>query len=101
MAVTEARADGAGTTVLDLDWRPMLWDDPADYAAAVRVCARMADIVLGSDEEITAAAGVNEPARLLAPRAGRDRAEARPRRGDRAHARRQPPRGSPRTRSRS
>jgi 5-dehydro-2-deoxygluconokinase len=44
----------------------MLWDDPADYAAAVRVCARMADVVLGSDEEITAAAGVNDPARLLA-----------------------------------
>jgi 5-dehydro-2-deoxygluconokinase len=66
MAVAEARTDGAGTTVLDLDWRPMLWDDPADYAAAVRVCARMADVVLGSDEEITAAAGVNEPDRLLA-----------------------------------
>jgi 5-dehydro-2-deoxygluconokinase len=66
MAVAEARADGAGTTVLDLDWRPMLWDDPADYAAAVRVCARMADVVLGSDEEITAAAGANDPARLLA-----------------------------------
>jgi 5-dehydro-2-deoxygluconokinase len=65
MAVAEARADGAGTTVLDLDWRPMLWDDPADYAAAVRVCARMADVVLGSDEEITAAAGVNDPGRLL------------------------------------
>jgi 5-dehydro-2-deoxygluconokinase len=66
MAVAEARADGAGTTVLDLDWRPMLWDDPADYAPAVRVCARMADVVLGSDEEITAAAGVNDPGRLLA-----------------------------------
>jgi 5-dehydro-2-deoxygluconokinase len=66
MAVAEARADGSGTTVLDLDWRPMLWNDPADYAAAVRVCARMADVVLGSDEEITAAAGANDPARLLA-----------------------------------
>jgi 5-dehydro-2-deoxygluconokinase len=64
-AVVEARADGSATTVLDLDWRPVLWDDPADYAAAVRVCARMADVVLGSDEEITAAAGVNEPARIL------------------------------------
>jgi 5-dehydro-2-deoxygluconokinase len=65
MAVVEARAGGGATTVLDLDWRPMLWDDPADYAAAVRVCARMADVVLGSDEEITAAAGANEPGRLL------------------------------------
>jgi 5-dehydro-2-deoxygluconokinase len=56
--------------VLDLDWRPMLWPDPADYAAAVRVCARMVDVVLGSDEEIAAAAGANEPARLLALGAG-------------------------------
>jgi 5-dehydro-2-deoxygluconokinase len=65
MAVVEARSDGSATTVLDLDWRSMLWDDPADYAAAVRVCARMADVVLGSDEEITAAAGANEPGRIL------------------------------------
>ncbi len=66
MAVAEARTRGGGTTVLDLDWRPMLWDEEADYAAAVRVCARMADVVLGSDEEITAAAGANDPERLLA-----------------------------------
>jgi 5-dehydro-2-deoxygluconokinase len=65
MAVAEARTGGDATTVLDLDWRSMLWDDPADYAAAVRVCARMADVVLGSDEEITAAAGANEPGRIL------------------------------------
>ena len=65
MAVVEATGDGDATTVLDLDWRSMLWDDPADYAAAVRVCARMADVVLGSDEEITAAAGANEPGRIL------------------------------------
>jgi 5-dehydro-2-deoxygluconokinase len=67
MAVAEARrGGGGGTTVLDLDWRAMLWDDPADYAAAVGVCARMADLVLGSDEEIAAAAGANAPERLLA-----------------------------------
>jgi 5-dehydro-2-deoxygluconokinase len=65
MAAVEARAEAAGTTVLDLDWRAVLWDDPADYAAAVRVCARMADIALGSDQEIAAAAGVNDPARIL------------------------------------
>ena len=65
MAVVEARTGGDATTVLDLDWRSILWDDPADYAAAVRVCARMADVVLGSDEEITAAAGANEPGRIL------------------------------------
>ncbi|HEY2868308.1 MAG TPA: PfkB family carbohydrate kinase [Gaiellales bacterium] len=66
MAVVEARGGGAGTTVLDLDWRAMLWDDPADYAAAIGVCARMADVVLGSDEEIAAAVGTNAPEQLLA-----------------------------------
>jgi len=66
MAVVEARAGGAGRTVLDLDWRAMLWDERADYAAAIRVCARMADLVLGSDEEIAAAVGANAPERLLA-----------------------------------
>jgi 5-dehydro-2-deoxygluconokinase len=66
MAAAEARAARGAATLLDLDWRAMLWDDPADYAAAVRLCARMAGIVLGSDEEITAAVGANDPARILA-----------------------------------
>jgi 5-dehydro-2-deoxygluconokinase len=66
MAVMEARAGGDGTTVLDLDWRPTLWDDPADYAACIRVAARMADIVLGSDEELAAAVGSADPDPLLA-----------------------------------
>jgi 5-dehydro-2-deoxygluconokinase len=65
-AVMERRAGGPGTTVLDLDWRPVLWDDPADYAAAMRVAARMARVVLGSDEEIEAAVGAPDPAPLLA-----------------------------------
>jgi 5-dehydro-2-deoxygluconokinase len=66
MAAVEARAEAGAPTLLDLDWRAMLWDEASDYAAAVRLCARMAKIVLGSDEEITAAVGANEPARILA-----------------------------------
>jgi 5-dehydro-2-deoxygluconokinase len=62
----DARHGGSGTTVLDLDWRPDLWDDPADYAACVRVAARLADVVLGADEEIAAAVGAPDPDRLLA-----------------------------------
>jgi 5-dehydro-2-deoxygluconokinase len=65
MAAVEARRGAAGTTVLDLDWRSVLWDDPGDYAAAAQACARMAGVVLGSDQEIAAAAGVNDPARIL------------------------------------
>jgi 5-dehydro-2-deoxygluconokinase len=66
LALLEARHGGPGTTVLDLDWRPDLWDDPADYAACVRVAARLADVVLGADEEIAAAVGAPDPDRLLA-----------------------------------
>jgi 5-dehydro-2-deoxygluconokinase len=65
LALLEARAGGAGTTVLDLDWRPVLWADPIDYAACIRIAVRMAGIVLGSDEEIAAAApGAEWPALL-------------------------------------
>ncbi len=56
MTLMEARAGGAGTTVLDLDWRSTLWADPADYAACIRIAVRTASIALGSDEEIAAAA---------------------------------------------
>ncbi|MGN6378548.1 MAG: PfkB family carbohydrate kinase [Gaiellales bacterium] len=70
LAVLEARAGGSGTTVLDLDWRPSLWDDPADYAACIRLAVRMADVVLGSDEEIAAAVGEPDAGRLLGLGAG-------------------------------
>jgi 5-dehydro-2-deoxygluconokinase len=66
LALLEARAGGPGTTVLDLDWRADLWDDPADYAACIRVAARLADVVLGADEEIAAAVGAPDADRLLA-----------------------------------
>src|SRR5438477_770441 len=66
MAVLATRAGGSGTTVLDLDWRPVLWSDPGDYGTCVRLCAGMVDVVLGADEEIAAAVGRSGPAGLLA-----------------------------------
>ena len=65
MAVLEARAGGAGTSILDLDWRPVLWSDPADYAACMRAAARLADVALGGDEEIEAAVGSGGAGTLL------------------------------------
>ncbi|HYW29805.1 MAG TPA: PfkB family carbohydrate kinase [Gaiellales bacterium] len=66
-AVLEARAEAGGqTTVLDLDWREVLWPDPAEYALCMRAAARMAHAVLGSDEEIAAAVGGVHPERLMA-----------------------------------
>src|SRR6476646_4348610 len=56
-AVPLAYAGGTGFTVLDLDWRAVLWDDPADYAACMPDAARHAGVALGSDEELIAAVG--------------------------------------------
>jgi 5-dehydro-2-deoxygluconokinase len=44
-----------GTTIFDLDWRPMLWDDPVEYPSLVAEAARHADIVVGNEEEVDAA----------------------------------------------
>ncbi len=42
-------------TILDLDWRPTLWADPNEAPALVRAAARLADVLIGSDEEFEAA----------------------------------------------
>jgi 5-dehydro-2-deoxygluconokinase len=65
IAVLEARAGGQGTSILDLDWRPVLWGDPAEYAACMRTAARLADVALGGDDEIEAAMGAGGAAALL------------------------------------
>lgn len=62
---------GAGllpATILDLDWRDQLWDDPGDYAAQIREAARRATIVLGSTGEFAAARLDPEEALALGPR---------------------------------
>jgi 5-dehydro-2-deoxygluconokinase len=43
-----------GTTIFDLDWRPTLWDDPAEYPALAAEAAAAADVVLGNEEEVEA-----------------------------------------------
>jgi 5-dehydro-2-deoxygluconokinase len=49
-------------TILDLDWRPTLWADPAEAPALIGKAARLSDIVIGSDEEFGAAELRPEPA---------------------------------------
>jgi 5-dehydro-2-deoxygluconokinase len=44
-----------GTTIFDLDWRPTLWDEPADFPALAAAAAAAADIVIGNEEEVAAA----------------------------------------------
>ena len=42
-------------TVLDLDWRPTLWPDPAESPELVARAIAGCDVVIGSDEEFAAA----------------------------------------------
>jgi 5-dehydro-2-deoxygluconokinase len=49
-----------GATIFDLDWRPTLWEDARDYASLAREAAALAEIVIGNEEEVEAAAGTPE-----------------------------------------
>ena len=44
-----------GTTIFDLDWRPSLWDDPAEYQALAAEACAVSDIVIGNEDELAAA----------------------------------------------
>jgi 5-dehydro-2-deoxygluconokinase len=55
-AAEQARAAGT-EVVLDVDYRPALWPGAPSFGAAVRTLARMADLVIGTEEEIEAATG--------------------------------------------
>ena len=52
-----------GTTIFDLDWRPTLWERADEYGELARAAAGHADIVIGNEEEVDAAAG--KPSVLL------------------------------------
>jgi 5-dehydro-2-deoxygluconokinase len=66
----EALRAHRGTTVFDLDWRPALWDDAAEYPALAREAVASADVVVGNEEEVEAAALGERPARLVLKRGG-------------------------------
>ncbi len=51
-----ARRGPASWTILDLDWRPTLWADPAEYPVLIAKAAARGDILIGSDAEFQAAA---------------------------------------------
>ncbi|WP_431044385.1 5-dehydro-2-deoxygluconokinase [Streptomyces sp. P1-3] len=52
----------AGTTVFDLDWRPMFWADPAQARAYYAQALRHATVAVGNVDECEIATGVREPA---------------------------------------
>jgi 5-dehydro-2-deoxygluconokinase len=57
-------------TVFDLDWRPSLWDDSAEYSGLAAEAAAVADLVIGNEEEV-AAARLGELSRLVVKRGER------------------------------
>jgi 5-dehydro-2-deoxygluconokinase len=61
-AVLRLAAARAGGTILDLDWRPALWTDPADYREQVARMLPHAATILGGDSE-WAAAGLDPRSR--------------------------------------
>jgi 5-dehydro-2-deoxygluconokinase len=48
-----------GTSILDLDWRATLWDEPGEYPPLAHEAAAAADVVVGNEDEITAAGGLD------------------------------------------
>ena len=49
-----------GITVVDLDWRPGLWPEPSEYPTVARFAIEAADVVVGNEEELSAAVAVDE-----------------------------------------
>ena len=56
----EALAAHRGTTVFDLDWRPTLWAEPAEYRELATEAVALADVVIGNTDEIAAAGDLDE-----------------------------------------
>jgi 5-dehydro-2-deoxygluconokinase len=54
-AVERAQAAG-GAVMLDLDYRPTLWDDPRAFGPTLRHVLATVDLAVGTEEEILAAA---------------------------------------------
>ena len=55
------RARAAGTKVfLDLDFRADVWADVRSYGVTIRSVLRLTDVVIGTSEEVTRAAGESE-----------------------------------------
>ncbi len=48
------------TAIFDLDWRPALWENVDDYPPLARRAIATADLVIGNEEEVEAAAGTVE-----------------------------------------
>lgn len=60
LAALKAR-DKAGTTVFDLDWRPMFWRDPAEARPFYAEAHKHTTVAVGNLDEVEVATGVRDP----------------------------------------
>ncbi len=60
-----------GTSIFDLDWRPDLWERRGEFPALAREAVAAADLVVGNEEELEAAALPEQPPRLVVKRGER------------------------------
>ncbi|MGQ4350371.1 5-dehydro-2-deoxygluconokinase [Streptomyces sp. SAS_275] len=51
----------SGTTVFDLDWRPMFWQDPASARPFYREALRHTTVAVGNVDEVETATGERDP----------------------------------------
>jgi 5-dehydro-2-deoxygluconokinase len=65
MAALKARA-GHGTTILDLDYRPMFWSSRAEAQEHIRAAVGLVDVAVGNLDECEVAIGERDPDRAAA-----------------------------------
>jgi 5-dehydro-2-deoxygluconokinase len=65
MAALEARR-GHGTTVLDLDYRPMFWDSRDEAHTHIHAALDLVDVAVGNSEECEVATGEGDPEKAAA-----------------------------------
>jgi 5-dehydro-2-deoxygluconokinase len=65
LAALAARGDH-GTTVLDLDYRPMFWDSREDARTHISKALSFVDVAVGNKEECEVAVGESDPERAAA-----------------------------------
>lgn len=49
-----------GTALFDLDWRPALWADGLEYPRLMEDAVKLADVVIGNEDEVRAATKLKE-----------------------------------------
>ena len=65
MAALKARGDH-GTTILDLDYRPMFWSSQAEAHEHIHAAVELVDVAVGNLDECETAVGEREPDRAAA-----------------------------------